>query len=145
MVHGWMPLSLFVIVKVLSTAAAIGWTIPCGPTEIAEHITWRHSSWFKKKEEKKQQKNALSQHGIWDNIVIFTQNRCQYWNGLAPQYLCDTFNANQDIHNHNTRNAVPTKEYGYLGKQKICLYFPTSTCEHLWPSPCIIHGHTTWF
>ncbi len=27
------------------------------------------------------------------------------WNGLAPQYLCDTFNANHDIHNHNTRNA----------------------------------------
>ncbi len=22
-----------------------------------------------------------------------------------PQYLCDTFNANHDIHNHNTRNA----------------------------------------
>ncbi len=27
------------------------------------------------------------------------------WNGLAPQYLCDIFNANHDIHNHNTRNA----------------------------------------
>ncbi len=26
-------------------------------------------------------------------------------NGLNPQYLCDTFNANHDIHNHNTRNA----------------------------------------
>ncbi len=27
-------------------------------------------------------------------------------NGLAPaQYLCDTFNVNHDIHNHNTRNA----------------------------------------
>ncbi len=37
------------------------------------------------------------------------------------------------------------QEYGYLGKQKITLYFPTSTCEHLSPSPCIIHGHTTWF
>ncbi len=22
-----------------------------------------------------------------------------------PQYLCDTFNENHDIHNHNTRNA----------------------------------------
>ncbi len=22
-----------------------------------------------------------------------------------PQYQCDTFNANHDIHNHNTRNA----------------------------------------
>ncbi len=24
---------------------------------------------------------------------------------LGPQYLCDTFNAKHDIHNHNTRNA----------------------------------------
>ncbi len=23
----------------------------------------------------------------------------------------------------------------YLGEQKICLYFPASTCEHLSPSP----------
>ncbi len=29
--------------------------------------------------------------------------KCQ--NGLDPQYLCDTFNANHDIHNHNTKNA----------------------------------------
>ncbi len=29
----------------LSTAIAIGWTIPHGPTEIAEHITRRHLSW----------------------------------------------------------------------------------------------------
>ncbi len=27
------------------------------------------------------------------------------------------------------------QEYCYLGKQKISLYFSTSTCEHLWPSP----------
>ncbi len=27
-------------------------------------------------------------------------------NGLASQYLCDTFNANHDIHNKNTRNAL---------------------------------------
>ncbi len=27
------------------------------------------------------------------------------------------------------------KEYCYLGKQKMRLYFSTSTCEHLWPSP----------
>ncbi len=26
-------------------------------------------------------------------------------NGLANQYLCDMFNANHDIHTHNTRNA----------------------------------------
>ncbi len=26
-------------------------------------------------------------------------------NGLAPQYLCDIFNSNHDIHNLNTRNA----------------------------------------
>ncbi len=29
----------------------------------------------------------------------------KFRNGLAPQYLSDTFNANHDIHNHNTRNA----------------------------------------
>ncbi len=46
MVHGWMPPSLFIIVKVLSTAAVIGWTIRCGPMEIAEHITQRHPSWL---------------------------------------------------------------------------------------------------
>ncbi len=44
MLRGWMPPSLFVIVKVLSTAAAIGWTIPRGPMEIAEHIERRHPS-----------------------------------------------------------------------------------------------------
>ncbi len=27
------------------------------------------------------------------------------------------------------------QEYCYLAKQKISLYFSTSTCEHLWPSP----------
>ncbi len=27
------------------------------------------------------------------------------------------------------------QEYCYLGKQKVSLYFSTSTCEHLWPSP----------
>ncbi len=27
------------------------------------------------------------------------------------------------------------QEYCYLGKQKICLYFSASKCEHLWPSP----------
>ncbi len=27
------------------------------------------------------------------------------------------------------------QEYSYLGKQKSSLYFYTSTCEHLWPSP----------
>ncbi len=37
------------------------------------------------------------------------------------------------------------QEYGYLGKQKNSLYFPALTCERLWPSSCIIHGHTTWF
>ncbi len=37
------------------------------------------------------------------------------------------------------------QEYGYLGKQKNCLFSPSSTCEHLWPLPCIIHSHTTWF
>ncbi len=48
--HGaWMNATMFiVIVKVLSTAVAIGWTIPRGSTVIAEHITWRHSSWLKK-------------------------------------------------------------------------------------------------
>ncbi len=40
-----MPTS-FVIVKVLSTAAVIGWTIPRGTTEIAEHITQKHLSWL---------------------------------------------------------------------------------------------------
>ncbi len=44
MVRGWMPPSLFVIVKVLSTVAVIGWTIPRGPTEIAELIERRHPS-----------------------------------------------------------------------------------------------------
>ncbi len=33
------------------------------------------------------------------------------------------------------------QEYSYLSKQKISLYFPASTCEHLWPSPCIVHSH----
>ncbi len=44
---------------------------------------------------------------------IVMVNECR--NGLpapAPpsphQYLCDTFNANHDIHNHNTRNASLT-------------------------------------
>ncbi len=46
MVRGWMPPSLFVIVKVLSTAAAIGWTVPRGPTEIVKHIEQRHLSWL---------------------------------------------------------------------------------------------------
>ncbi len=32
--------------------------------------------------------------------------KCRY--GLAPQYLCYTFNANHDIHNHNIRNASLT-------------------------------------
>ncbi len=27
------------------------------------------------------------------------------------------------------------QEYCYLGKQKISLYFSSSPCEHLWPSP----------
>ncbi len=46
MLRGWMPPSLFVIRKVWSTAAAIGWTIPRGPMEIAKHIAWRYSSWL---------------------------------------------------------------------------------------------------
>ncbi len=47
MVHGWTKRapSLFIIVKVSSKVAEIDWTIPHGPTEIAEHIARRHPSW----------------------------------------------------------------------------------------------------
>ncbi len=34
------------------------------------------------------------------------------------------------------------QEYCYLGKQKISLYFSTSTCEHLWPSPSNLVNYT---
>ncbi len=47
MVRRWMH-HLYSLLWKLSTATAIGWTIPCGPTEIDEHITQRYSSWLKK-------------------------------------------------------------------------------------------------
>ncbi len=52
MVCWWMPpCFIFVIVKVLSTATAIGWTIPHGPTEIVKYIESnylerRYPSWL---------------------------------------------------------------------------------------------------
>ncbi len=47
--------------------------------------------------------NWLSLQYRRDFHKIVMVYKCQ--NSLAPQYLCDTFNANHDIHNHNTRNA----------------------------------------
>ncbi len=45
--------------------------------------------------------------------------------------LCRLF----DDHKHMDIYLHIHQEYCYLGKQKICLYFSASTCEHLWPSP----------
>ncbi len=45
--------------------------------------------------------------------------------------LCRLF----DDHKHMDIHLHIHQEYCYLGKQKICLYFSASTCEHLWPSP----------
>ncbi len=36
------------------------------------------------------------------------------------------------------------QEYCYLGKQKNCLYFLASTCEHLWPSPSHLVNFSNW-
>ncbi len=36
------------------------------------------------------------------------------------------------------------QEYCYLGKQKICLCFSASTCEHLWPSPSHLVNFSNW-
>ncbi len=36
------------------------------------------------------------------------------------------------------------QEYCYLGKQKNCLYFLVSTCEHLWPSPSHLVNFSNW-
>ncbi len=39
------------------------------------------------------------------------------------------------IANTWTYISLKHQEYSYLGKEKISLYFSTSNCEHLWPSP----------
>ncbi len=36
------------------------------------------------------------------------------------------------------------QEYRYLGKQKMCLYFSVSTCEHLWPSASHLINISNW-
>ncbi len=47
--------------------------------------------------------NWLSLQYRCDFYKIVMVYKCR--NGLDPQYVCDTFNANHDIHNHNIRNA----------------------------------------
>ncbi len=62
-VDGWRVPSLFIITNVSRTAAAIGWTIPCDSTEIAEHIVQRYSNQYNH--------SADPKRGMWINIVSF--------------------------------------------------------------------------
>ncbi len=67
---------IIVIVKVLSTAAAIGWTIARGPTEIAEHkefiyLERRHPSWLT-------HSRSPAAWNLRQYCLFFTQYRRQY-------------------------------------------------------------------
>ncbi len=129
----WVPLSLFII---SSTAAVIGWTIPRGMVPIPCGIdvdilfpflpgyVWLAEPYHVVPLESKKPQCCseawnLSQYCF----IFFTQT--------DTNMLCRLFNARtyMDIY-------LPIhQEYCYLEKQKISLYFSTSTCEHLWPSP----------
>ncbi len=81
------------------------------------HTTWFHSN--------RKNLSTAQKHGIWVNIALFCLHNTD------ANMLCRLFDDRKymDIY-------LPIhQEYGYLCKQKISLYFPTSTCEHLWPSP----------
>ncbi len=101
-------------------ATAIGWTIPRGPTEIAEHMAWRHSSWLTHScSPRSMEFETILLHFLHKTDASMLRrlfDNCKYMYIYLP------------IH----------QEYAYLRKQNICLYFkyPASTCEHLWPSPC---------
>ncbi len=115
---GWWAPSLSVITKVSSIAAAIGWTIPCDFMEIAEQIVRRYSNRYN--------------HSMEFESILF-----HVLHNIDASMLCKLFDDRKYMYIYLSIH----QEYGYLGKDKINLYFRASTCEHLWHS----HSHTTWF
>ncbi len=69
--------------------------------------------------------SAAPKHGIWLNVASFILHNTD------ANMLCMLF----DDHKYMDIYLPILQEYCYLGKQKNSLYFSTSTCEHLWPSP----------
>ncbi len=115
--HGaWMnmpPSFIFVIVKVLSIAAVIGLTIPCGSTEIEEHIKQRHPSWLT--------------HSRSPRSMEFETILLHFLHNTDVNILYRLFGNRKYMYIY-----LPIhQEYGFLGKQKISLYFQGSTCENL--------------
>ncbi len=67
----WLPsinkafiiIIIIIIIIIYVIATAIGWTIPRGSTEIAEHIVQRYSNRYNH--------SAAPKHVIWVNIASF--------------------------------------------------------------------------
>ncbi len=100
------------------------------------HTTWSHGNCRTHNTETLEliKKKTLSRIFEFDTILSFVHNTDV---NMLYRLFSDRKYMNIYLPIH--------QEYGYLCKQTNSLYFPTLTCEHLWPSPCIIHGHTTWF
>ncbi len=121
-VNAWKESSLFVITKVSihSRCEWLNYTM-----EIDKHIVLRYSNGYNH--------SSAPKHGIWVNIASFVytiQNPICYVGCLMIANICTYIS----LYNMNMATSV--------NKKLVCI--PTSTCEHLWPSPCkviaIPHG-----
>ncbi len=139
----WSPDGRRHLIYIIATT--IGWTIPCGPTEVAEvfHVVWSLPSCFRltrlcvigwtiQRGSTRIQRFPVA----WDlsqYCFIFEHN-------TDANMLCRLF----DDYKYMDIYLPIHQEYRYLGKQKICLYYSASTCEHLWRSPSHLVNFLNW-
>ncbi len=93
--------------------SAILFPVDQGMCDWLNHTTWFHSNRALPGAWNLTQCCFIFLHNTYANMLCRLFDDCKYMDIYLP------------IH----------QEYSYLRKQKISLYFSTSTCEHLWPSP----------